>query len=309
MSAGSNGRPPFRADHVGSLLRPQVLRQAFRDHCGQDRRRGFARIQDGASAMSLKYAGGCRAEGRDRRRIPPRLLLGALRGAHRRLYDQARGVQVSGRSRPRGRIHRALWGWASCTRNQPLALDEFKFLRGRSGRRRRRSRCRRPRPCISFAAALRDEAPCMPMAETFLRTSPVSSARKWPISRRRLPLHTARRGRARADVRSGAQQVVAAGRSRTASISISRLNDAVAARPADVVFGVHMCRGNFKGTIRRGRLRIGCRAILRDAGQSLPARIRHAARRRFRAAALRQGQGRRARPDQHQGAGVESSTN
>ena len=29
------GRPPFRADHVGSLLRPQVLRQAFRDHAGK----------------------------------------------------------------------------------------------------------------------------------------------------------------------------------------------------------------------------------------------------------------------------------
>ena len=25
-------RPPFRADHIGSLLRPPALRQAFRDH-------------------------------------------------------------------------------------------------------------------------------------------------------------------------------------------------------------------------------------------------------------------------------------
>src|SRR6476469_10872588 len=28
----AQGRPPFRADHVGSLLRPQILRQAFRQH-------------------------------------------------------------------------------------------------------------------------------------------------------------------------------------------------------------------------------------------------------------------------------------
>src|SRR5262245_66039861 len=28
----SQGRPPFRADHVGSLLRPAVLRHAFRKH-------------------------------------------------------------------------------------------------------------------------------------------------------------------------------------------------------------------------------------------------------------------------------------
>ena len=26
------GQPPFRADHIGSLLRPPALRQAFRDH-------------------------------------------------------------------------------------------------------------------------------------------------------------------------------------------------------------------------------------------------------------------------------------
>jgi methionine synthase II (cobalamin-independent) len=43
----SSGRPPFRADHVGSLLRPPPLRQAFRDHHAEkidDVR--FAEIQD-----------------------------------------------------------------------------------------------------------------------------------------------------------------------------------------------------------------------------------------------------------------------
>ena len=32
MIKSSKGRPPFRADHVGSLLRPPVLRQAFKDY-------------------------------------------------------------------------------------------------------------------------------------------------------------------------------------------------------------------------------------------------------------------------------------
>ena len=32
MLARVQGRPPFRADHVGSLLRPAALRQAFRKH-------------------------------------------------------------------------------------------------------------------------------------------------------------------------------------------------------------------------------------------------------------------------------------
>ena len=35
MSA--QGRPPFRADHVGSLLRPSALRQAFRRHAAKER--------------------------------------------------------------------------------------------------------------------------------------------------------------------------------------------------------------------------------------------------------------------------------
>ena len=32
----AQGRPPFRADHVGSLLRPQILRQAFRQHASRE---------------------------------------------------------------------------------------------------------------------------------------------------------------------------------------------------------------------------------------------------------------------------------
>ncbi len=36
MSAAAKGRPPFRADHVGSLLRPAALRQAFRRHAAKE---------------------------------------------------------------------------------------------------------------------------------------------------------------------------------------------------------------------------------------------------------------------------------
>src|SRR4051812_6091992 len=33
-SSSSAGRPPARADHIGSLLRPKKLREAFRKHAG-----------------------------------------------------------------------------------------------------------------------------------------------------------------------------------------------------------------------------------------------------------------------------------
>jgi len=32
MNVVPNGHPPFRADHIGSLLRPAKLREAFRQH-------------------------------------------------------------------------------------------------------------------------------------------------------------------------------------------------------------------------------------------------------------------------------------
>src|SRR5450631_4699391 len=47
MIKSPNGRPPFRADHVGSLLRPPILRQAFKDFFAKridDAH--FAQIQD-----------------------------------------------------------------------------------------------------------------------------------------------------------------------------------------------------------------------------------------------------------------------
>ena len=52
MSIRPDGRPPFRADHIGSLLRPPALRQAFKElafkqHAAKEIGDAeFARIQD-----------------------------------------------------------------------------------------------------------------------------------------------------------------------------------------------------------------------------------------------------------------------
>ncbi len=47
MAPRPNLHPPFRADHVGSLLRPPALRQAFRRHHGQEiDDTEFTRVQD-----------------------------------------------------------------------------------------------------------------------------------------------------------------------------------------------------------------------------------------------------------------------
>ena len=55
MNIRPDGRPPFRADHVGSLLRPPALRQAFRRRAaGAIDDDEFARIQDDAIRAALR---------------------------------------------------------------------------------------------------------------------------------------------------------------------------------------------------------------------------------------------------------------
>src|SRR5713226_1654374 len=61
MPIQPNGRPPFRADHVGSLLRPAALRQAFRRHAANEiDAEAFARVQDQCirDAVALQEAAG-----------------------------------------------------------------------------------------------------------------------------------------------------------------------------------------------------------------------------------------------------------
>src|ERR1700757_838968 len=129
MSIRADGRPPFRADHVGSLLRPQALRQAFRRHAaneiGNDE---FARIQDDCirAVVRLQEEVGLEVttDGEFRR--------GSYWG---RFVERAEGLEV----RPallkfrdeQGREvdFTAPYATAAIRRTHPLALDEFAFLR------------------------------------------------------------------------------------------------------------------------------------------------------------------------------------
>ena len=106
MLARPNGRPPFRADHVGSLLRPPELRQAYKDHQAQ-RIDGeyFAQILDRCirDVVALQEAAGFRVvtDGEFRRgsywgRFVERIEGFVIRPA---------AIQIPRRPRPRGRLH------------------------------------------------------------------------------------------------------------------------------------------------------------------------------------------------------------
>src|SRR5262249_42697475 len=129
MSIRPAGRPPFRADHVGSLLRPQVLRQAFRRHAAHEIGDGeFARIQDkcirAAVRMQEEIGLEVATDGEFRR--------GSYWG---RFVERTEGLEV----RPPLLNFRDDWGdevdftapyaTAKVRRTHPLAVDEFIFLR------------------------------------------------------------------------------------------------------------------------------------------------------------------------------------
>jgi 5-methyltetrahydropteroyltriglutamate--homocysteine methyltransferase len=250
MRAQSSGRPPFRADHVGSLLRPAALRQAFRDHAARnidDAR--FAEIQDLCirDAVALQEAVGLNVvtDGEFRRgsywaRFVERVDGFEIKPAVFNFRDD-HGHEVA---------FTAPYAARKLKRSQPLALDEFAFLRTAA---KVGPKITLPAPstmhfyrCTDFAAAaayrdvedffadvtqiFREEIKGLVEAGCrYIQLDEVAVALLCDPAIRR--------------------QVEAAGQApdRLVDLYIKSINDAVAGAPEDVTFGVHMCRGNFKG--------------------------------------------------------------
>jgi 5-methyltetrahydropteroyltriglutamate--homocysteine methyltransferase len=129
MSAPASGRPPFRADHLGSLLRPARLRQAFREHlCGKLNDDEFASIEDDCirQVVGMQEAIGLPVvtDGEFRRgsywgRFVERTEGFVTKPAMFKFRDDS------------GRLaeFRAPYAERKVKRTQSLALDEFSFLR------------------------------------------------------------------------------------------------------------------------------------------------------------------------------------
>ena len=109
MAQAPTSRPPFRADHVGSLLRPKGPARGLPSPC---RRRAVGLRLPGHPRCGNPRGGAAAGRGRPgsrhRRGVPPQLLLGSVRRALSGLCNQAGGLQVPRRPRPRGGFHRDL---------------------------------------------------------------------------------------------------------------------------------------------------------------------------------------------------------
>jgi 5-methyltetrahydropteroyltriglutamate--homocysteine methyltransferase len=250
MAPHPQGRPPFRADHVGSLLRPQALRQAFRRHAaGEIDDDAFVQLQDQCIRDVVKLQGevGLQvvSDGEFRRgsywgRFVERTEGFEIRPASFRFRDdQGHEVEFTA-PYARTRIRRA----------QPLALDEYEFLHGVTDLT---AKITLPAPSTMHFYRCNDYAD-----KTVYRDDDSFFADLGTIFRQEIAA-LAKAGCRYIQLDEVAvallcdpairEQTVSTGGDpdRLVDLYIDSINKAAAGCPSDVVIGVHMCRGNFKG--------------------------------------------------------------
>jgi 5-methyltetrahydropteroyltriglutamate--homocysteine methyltransferase len=244
------GRPPFRADHVGSLLRPAGLRQAFRRHAaGEIGDAEFGRTLDQCirDVVHMQEATGLEVltDGEFRRgsywgRFVERTAGFKIRNAQFKFRDnQGHEVEFT-----------APYAEARLRRLQPLALDEFIFLRGVA---RVAAKITLPAPstmhfyrCTDFAdrGVYPDldafAADLYAVFEQELRDLAAVGCKYVQLDEVAVALLCDPAIRRQVESAGGAPDALV-------DLYIDGINRIVASCPPDMVVGVHMCRGNFKG--------------------------------------------------------------
>jgi 5-methyltetrahydropteroyltriglutamate--homocysteine methyltransferase len=244
------GRPPFRADHVGSLLRPKELRDAFKQYAAkQIDETEFRSIQDACirHVVRLQEQAGLEVvtDGEFRRasywgRFVERCEGFIIKPAIFKFHDD-HGHEVE---------FTAPYAAAKLRRVQPLALDEFEFLKSIT----------RATPKITLPA---------PSTMHFYRLTDFADKLVYPDRKQFfVDLVKIYQGEIADLGRAGCRYVqldevaiamlcdpairakvkeAGSDPDDLVDLYVDAINQAVATRPNDMVVGVHMCRGNFKG--------------------------------------------------------------
>jgi 5-methyltetrahydropteroyltriglutamate--homocysteine methyltransferase len=245
-----NGRPPFRADHIGSLLRPAKLRHAFKSHAEKGLSdEAFRRIQDEAIRDVVKLQEGCGlqvvTDGEFRRisywaRFVERTDGLTVKEAAFRFRDEHGHESDFTAPHVVGRVKRG----------GDITVDEFRFVKGIT----------KATPKITMPA---------PSTMHFWRGKNYADAGLYADPREFIAdLGKVYQEEIAALSAQGAQyvqldevaiamlcdpaareRVKAGGNDPEALVDlyIDAINEAVKGRSADMVVGVHMCRGNYKG--------------------------------------------------------------
>lgn len=250
MSRHGLGRPPFRADHIGSLLRPVRLRQAFRQHAEGGLSDGeFHRVQDESIAEILRVQQEVGldvvTDGEFRRgsywsRFVELTEGLAVREARFRFRDEHGHEQSFTAPHVVGKLHR----------RRPICLDEFAFLHDTAAAT---PKITMPSPStMHFWRGQRFAEPGVyaDSASFFSDLASIYRAEIADLGRagcRYVQLDEV--ALAMLCDPEARKQVEADGLDPEALVDlyVEAINAAIAGHPANMVIGVHMCRGNFKG--------------------------------------------------------------
>jgi len=250
MSISSNGHPPFRADHVGSLLRPAALRQAFRrHHAGEIDDAEFVRVQDDcirdAVRMQEEIGFEVVTDGEFRRasywaRFIERIEGFGLRASVLPFKDDEGGQNEFIAPYVTGKVRRT----------QALAVDEFVFLKQVASTT---PKVTLPSPSTMHFFGTTDYGPSAVYRDLTAFFADLSRAFAEEIA----ALAAAGCRYVQLDEVSIVlladphirDHVKAQGADpdRLVDLYIDATNRAVAGRPANMAIGFHICRGNYKG--------------------------------------------------------------
>ena len=250
MSTAPSGRPPFRADHVGSLLRPAPLRQAWKARsAGQINEADFERITNEAirGVVTLQERAGLQVlnDGEFRRgsywlRFVQKTTGMGIRPAVFKFRDESDNVVEFTAPHVEKKIHRS----------GLITVDEFRFVAPLT---RATVKVTMPSPSTlhfwrgtSFAEPGTydtDEAFFADLSKVFqeeLAELYVAGGRYAQLDE--VPLAMLCDPDIRDKVRAQGSDP-----DRLVDLYVDAINQAVGGRPADMKIGIHMCRGNFKG--------------------------------------------------------------
>ncbi len=245
-----DGRPPFRADHVGSLLRPAALRQAFRrHHAGEIDDAEFSHVQDACIRDAVRMQEGLGfkvvTDGEFRRasywaRFTERIEGFGLRISALPFKDE-QGEQTD---------FIAPYVTGKIRRTQPLALDEFVFLKQIA---RATPKITLPSPSTMHFYGTTDYGPPAVYGhfDTFFgdlsqafsdEISALASAGCRYVQLDEVAIVLLADPQIRDHVKAqGADP------DHLVDVYIEATNRALAGRPSDMAIGFHICRGNYKG--------------------------------------------------------------
>ena len=250
MRVETNGRPPFRADHIGSLLRPPKLRQAFRRHAdGKLDDAAFRAVQDEAIRDVLKLQEDCGLEvvtDGELRRISywekfVRLTRGLVVKDAMFTFHDAHGHESA---------FTAPYVQAKVGRSEPITLDEYRFA---SPLTRATQKITMPAPStMHFYRFTQWAVPGVyaNACEFFADLGKVYQGEIADLARagcRYVQLDEV--ALAVLCDPAAREQVKAAGGDpeQLVDLYVDAINEAVKGLPAGIVVGIHMCRGNYKG--------------------------------------------------------------